>query len=243
MKKMADSRVRTIQEDLLRQCLAPWPRRGKTLLEVNCGAGNFLPMLWECGFDVTGTESSLELRKEARSLAGRMAEVEAAEDAHLPFADDYFDWVVLHLADTRQEAGISIQEAFRVALRGLAVTFWNSFSLPFLLQRLPGRGRDFPHPFYKWWHVWRQLKKLHAGTVTCRSAFPLFTGYGRRAAGVAPACPCPLPLGAWVVLRMDMGRPQPVTPLQLRISRGSLHGPEPVMEYGQRRISNRRMEE
>lgn len=42
---MTDSRISQgqyalhMQKQLVQHCLAPWPRRGRTLLEVNCGRG------------------------------------------------------------------------------------------------------------------------------------------------------------------------------------------------------------
>lgn len=81
----------SLQMRLLQQCLAAWPRRGKSLLEVNCGEGLFLSLLWECGFDVTGTELTPALRARAAATAPAGTEVEAAADDHLPFEDNAFD--------------------------------------------------------------------------------------------------------------------------------------------------------
>ena len=86
-----------MQKNLLQHSLAVWPRRGATLLDVNCGAGLFLPLLWECGFDVTGAEHSPELRNRAVQNAPVGTEIQAAAAEHLPYADNSFDWVVLHL--------------------------------------------------------------------------------------------------------------------------------------------------
>ena len=60
-----------MQKQLVQHCLAPWPRRGRTLLEVNCGRGELLPLLWEYGFDMTATEHNPELRAEASRMADR----------------------------------------------------------------------------------------------------------------------------------------------------------------------------
>ena len=79
-----------MQKLLLQHSIAAWPRRGRTLLEINCGRGDFLPLLWECGFDMTATESNPDLRAEAGRMADR-AEVLAATDDHLPFDDGEFD--------------------------------------------------------------------------------------------------------------------------------------------------------
>ena len=42
----------------------------------------------------------------------------------------------------------------------------------------------------------------------------------------------PLPLGAWCVIRLDLGPARPVTPMPLKIKGQRLRRPEPVLEYG-----------
>ena len=79
------------QQNLLQQCLAGWPRRKKTLLEINCGQGAFSPLLWECGFDLTVTEVRPEQRTQTAAVMGARAEILAAADDYLPFEDDFFD--------------------------------------------------------------------------------------------------------------------------------------------------------
>ena len=104
-----------MQKLLLQHSIAAWPRRGRTLLEINCGGGDFLPLLWECGFDMTATESNPDMRADAGRMADR-AEVLAATDDHLPFDDGEFDWVVLHLVSAGgQSARTAMAEALRVA--------------------------------------------------------------------------------------------------------------------------------
>ena len=144
----------SLQMRLLQQCLAAWPRRGKSLLEVNCGEGLFLSLLWECGFDVTGTELTPALRARAAATAPAGTEVEAAADDHLPFEDNAFDWVVLHVTAADGDGlAASAREALRVAARGLTVTFWNAASLPWLCRRLSGHKTVWPEPAYCWWRI------------------------------------------------------------------------------------------
>ncbi|MGE9985670.1 class I SAM-dependent methyltransferase [Desulfovibrio sp. SGI.169] len=229
----------SLQMRLLQQSLAAWPRRGARLLEVNCGEGLFLPLLWECGFDVTGTEHAPDLRARAVINAAARAEVEAAADDCLPFEDNDFDWVVLHVAAADADAlAASVGEALRVAARGLAVTFWNTASLPGICRRLSGRKTVWPAPGHSWWRVWRLIKAFRTGRLTSLStlAGPMCT-WNRQCV----AAPCNtwlrgLPLGAWSVIRLDMAPLRPVTPLPLRLGRGRLRRPEPALEYTQKHL-------
>ena len=116
---------------LLLSMLAPWPRRGRELLVIGCGAGHVLPPLWQSGFDLSACEASPALREQARRRAPQGVEIEAASPDWLPFADNSFDWVLLR-ADELPPAALpaALSEACRVAACGLALTFWNSASLP-----------------------------------------------------------------------------------------------------------------
>jgi len=223
-----------MQKLLLQHCLAAWPRRGRTLLEVNCGRGDFLPLLWECGFDMTATEHDPDLRAEAGRMADR-AEVQAAADDHLPFDDGEFDWVVLHiLSANAQDARKAMAESLRVASAGLALTFWNTASLPFMLHWLKVSKAPLPGPAFCWWQVWRALRSMAAGTISGASVLggPQGTWNASCAlSGCNRILPW-LPMGAWGIIRIDLTKSHPVTPLPLRLTRRRMRRPEPAMECG-----------
>ena len=218
--------ARTSQANLLRRCLAPWPRRGRALLDINCGNGNFLHMLWESGFDVLATckpGTTNVIKKNALRFS-----IEGADDTNLPYDDGYFDWAILHLQKPWPEARASITEAMRVAGKGIAITFWNAISLPFLL---PG-GSSWLMPRHNWWLVWRYLVSLHTGPIHGQSTlfFSLDHPMSRWFSCFCKGQWHNIPFGAWAVLRIDFYRPPTVTPMPLRIFRSKLPRLEPVME-------------
>ena len=51
----------TQENRLFQHLISQWPRRGHTLLDIGCGAGIFLEMLWHYGFDVTGLDTGTDL--------------------------------------------------------------------------------------------------------------------------------------------------------------------------------------
>ena len=230
--------VRNAQKDLLQHSLAVWPRREHQLLEVNCGDGVFLPLLWNCGFDVTATERAPELRAAACARLGPRVEVLAAAADHLPFENDAFHWCVLHLdAAALADTAPMLAEALRVTARGLAVTFWNAASPAYAVHRLTGRKQPWPGTARCWWALWRQMRRLAAGRLHGGSALVLPRGFWRGGCCEAVqrgSGPRWLPLGAWGVIRLDLAPPGRVTPLPLRLKPGRLPRPEPVMEYGPR---------
>ncbi|MDR2850468.1 MAG: class I SAM-dependent methyltransferase [Desulfovibrio sp.] len=220
------------QIGLLQTCLAAWQRRGKTLLEINCGEGRFLPLLWEYGFDVTGTELNPELRAAALAAIGTRAEIEAASDDHLPFENDSFDWVILHasLTDAFESAA---REALRVAAGGLAVTFWNTTSLAYAAYRLGGRRTYWPTPAYRWWKIWSTLKNFRAGPLTTFTTLVGSSGIwgSRYQTTLCHACLRILPLGAWGIVRLDITPPGFVTPLPIYSGRAGVRPPEPAVDF------------
>lgn len=60
----------TQENRLFQHLISQWPRRGHTLLDIGCGAGIFLEMLWHYGFDVTGLDTGTDLLDMARERLG-----------------------------------------------------------------------------------------------------------------------------------------------------------------------------
>lgn len=221
---------------LLQKALAPWPRRQAPLLEVNCGNGSFFPFLWQCGFDVHGVEAEFAVRQTAqrRPVPGLL--VYAAQDTDLPFDNDSFDWVILHLKNPVQLRA-SAEEAIRLAKRGVMFTFWNSASLPALCFGLTHKQPWAPNAIGAS-AVVRILRKLEAGRLALLStlACPVCLWKG-GSTGVTPGISA-LPVGAWCIARLDLGNATPVTPLPLRLGASLRQNPEPAIEYAQKHQAN-----
>lgn len=75
----------TQENRLFQHLISQWPRRGHTLLDIGCGAGIFLEMLWHYGFDVTGLDTGTDLLDMARERLGNRAEFQLGRPEHLPF--------------------------------------------------------------------------------------------------------------------------------------------------------------
>ncbi|MBO4300427.1 MAG: class I SAM-dependent methyltransferase [Desulfovibrio sp.] len=221
------------QRILLRHIQPRRRRTGSSLLEINCGEGLFFRLLEQCGFDITATDQSPERRAVAATVS-RHVNVMAACDDHLPFEDDAFDHVLLHLIDNSRKAmDMAMEEAFRVAKASMQVTFWNALSLPCLIHRFRGHAPDWPDMPCSWWRVWRKLKSFHAGRLNCASAMacPEKLWHTRGATVLCNAVRHFAPLGAWSVILLDMAPPRTVTPLPLRLEPPRLPRPEPALEY------------
>lgn len=218
----------------LERALAPWPRRQAPLLEVNCGNGAFLQFLWQCGFDVHGVEADAALRLKAQQRPVPGLEVYAANDDDLPFGNDSFDWVIIHLK-TGEKKGIfkCAIEGARLARRGIMITFWNSASLPALCWRIAHR-KPWSANAVPWWRVWRQINKLGFGRLSTVSTLAAPVCVWRNKWHVGENV-LDVPVGAWCAMRLDLAPAPPVTQLPLRL-RATMPGVEPLMEYAPKRM-------
>lgn len=223
--------IKNMQIELLQKALSPWPRRSAPLLEVNCGSGDFLPFLWKSGFDIIAVEANSELRIIAESKKIWGLEFYSASDDDLPFMEDSFDWVILHLRHMENLIE-SINEAVRVAKRGIMLTFWNKISLPVLFgkSRIQHSIRiDQP---VAWSKVWSKLRTLRMGRITTLSVLfgPSFTWSARCPISSINNWFSQVPIGGWCIIRLDFGAFTPFTAIPLRLGK-QLQSQEPALEY------------
>jgi SAM-dependent methyltransferase len=101
--------------------------RGRSVLEVGCGAGVDLARFAKGGATVTGVDlarSAIDLARANFAQQGLEGRFEVADGEHLPFPDNSFDLVYAHgvvqyTADPRQ----LVQECHRVLRRGGQAVF------------------------------------------------------------------------------------------------------------------------
>ncbi|MCC8195164.1 MAG: class I SAM-dependent methyltransferase [Deltaproteobacteria bacterium] len=118
------------EQRLMADMVSPWQRRNHSLLEIGCGAGHFLEMFHDGGFDVTGVDKSEAMLDKARERMGSRATLRVADAARLPFDDDEFDYVAIVTAlECMDDPGSALSEAFRVARRGVVIAYLNSWSV------------------------------------------------------------------------------------------------------------------
>lgn len=212
-------------QDLLRGLLSGWSRRSRSVLAMGAGSAGFVETLWDAGFDVTAQDSDPAFLDEARKLLGSRAEFVLSAPDHLPFDDDAFDYAVAALALEFWESPESVlREMGRLACSGVILVFPNAWSLFGLECRLRKRhslcataqpllrspralARLTRRVFGKKRRAWASILPL--GSYSWQDAFL----YRRM-----NAAHIPLPLGAFVGLRIDFGPVYTGTPLILRAS-------------------------
>lgn len=202
---------------LLQTMVAGWPRRGTRLLEVGCGTGLFLEMLWQMGFDVTGLDKNRNMTDAARKRFGSRATIHQGNGEHLPFEDNEFDYVMLwSMLEFCSDPEAALAEASRVAERGLLIGFLNRNSLYYWRNVRGSDGTMSRAKLMSWYRmrqmVWNQTK---FSPIISRSVLPgpvqtwKNTLFWRL---VNNRCYPPW-IGAFSAMRIDFVNIKPLTPL------------------------------
>lgn len=202
---------------LLQSVLAGWPRRKRKLLEVGCGSGLFLEMLYQMGFDVTGVDKDSEMLAVARKRLSNRAELHQANAEILPYEDNEFDYAFLwSVIEFTQDPIVMLKEAARVAEKGLLLGYLNKNSLYYHMNVRNGDGPLSQGNWYTWCEVQDIIKQATGLTPTlARSVLPgpkqtwRSSGMGGRLNdGLYPPF-----AGAFAAVRVDFVNMKPLNPL------------------------------
>lgn len=210
------------ENSLFQRLISQWPRRGKTLLDVGCGAGIFLEMLWHYGFDVTGFDTSDELLDMARERMGSRADFQLGKAEYLPFDDKEFDYVsLLSVLEYVERPDEVLAEAFRVASRGVIIGVMNSFSL-YQIQRSRSRPFSVSPQRARRMNLWSLTRMIRqacpGGRIYARSVLlgPPSTWKKKSLWRWANTLQTQFPIGAYLGVCVDTQPRVPMTPLLLR---------------------------
>ncbi len=159
---------------LLQAVLAGWPRRGHKLLEIGCGTGLFLEMLYQMGLDVTGIDNSPEMIMVARKRLANRAELQLCNGELMPFADNEFDYSFLwSVLEFTEDPNAMLAEAARVAEKGLLIGFLNKNSLYYTMNVRKSGGTLSKANWYTWCEIQDLIKQSTGFTPTiARSVLP-----------------------------------------------------------------------
>lgn len=233
---MAENRRKFLslaRQKLLHRLISGWKRRGTTLLQVGLDAGFSPEFFWEAGFDVTALDRSSVCLSAAREQTGPKVDYVCGMADSLPFDDGVFDYAVLfHRELTSGEGKAILEEALRVAVRGIIIMEWNAFSLagaPAWASAHWEEGEECSScasspRAVKPWELYFMARRACSGRrISFFSSLPLWecTWHGERSA--LPAFvqnsldsfnlfPMAWPFGSLMALRIDWA-PVPMTPI------------------------------
>lgn len=205
------------EAQLLQAVVAGWPRRKHKLLEIGCGTGLFLEMLYGMGFDVTGIDSSPEMIMAARQRFQNRATLHLCDGELMPFADNEFDYAFLwSVLEFTKDPQAMLAEAGRVAEKGLLIGFLNKHSLYYSMNvRGSGGTLDKGH-WFSWCEMQDMIKKETGFRPTlARSVLPgpMKTWRKNKIFEWLNSCMCPPFMGAFTAVRVDFVNMKPMNPL------------------------------
>ena len=234
---MEEARLRFLfsaRQRLLDHLLSGWRRRGASLLQIGLNAGLSPESFWEAGFDVTALDRSQERLSEYYEQTGPKVEYACGNPELLPFGDGEFDYAVLvhhglkSCSGACPEAGDSgngippeLDEALRVASRGIIILEWNSFSLAGIPALPAGRdeGRGGVYPWALWSLLGKACPERRRHLVSVRPLWEATWPVGEKGWAERLRCrlaplnftPAALPFGAILGVRLDW-KSVPLTP-------------------------------
>jgi SAM-dependent methyltransferase len=205
------------EAQLLQAVVAGWPRRGRKLLEIGCGTGTFLDLLYQMGFDVTGIDSSQQMVDASRQRFGHRADISHGNGELTRFEENAFDYAVLwSVLEFTKDPAAMLREATRIAKKGLLVGCLNRNSLYYRMNVRGSSGSLAKGTWLSWCEMQDLLFEStgHRPTIA-RSVLPgpmqtwRSTGIGKR----INCCLMPPSLGAFAAARIDFVSMKPLTPI------------------------------
>ncbi|MDT8899748.1 class I SAM-dependent methyltransferase [Anaeroselena agilis] len=100
--------------------------QGKRVLDLGCGDGRNIPMLWNCGLEVYGVEITATIcrsvEERMKTVFGIGCEIKPGTNARIPFPDNYFDYILachsLYYVEDNTIFADNLNEFARVAKSG-----------------------------------------------------------------------------------------------------------------------------
>lgn len=202
---------------LLQSVLAGWPRRGHKLLDIGCGTGLFLEILYQMGFDISGIDSSPEMILAARQRIENRADLHLGDAELSPYSDNEFDYALLwSVLEFTENPKALLREAARVAEKGILIGFLNKNSLYYSMNVRGTNSRLDKAQWFTWCEMQDLVKDATDFRPTlARSVLPgpmktwKQTGVSRH----INCCLCPPFIGAFTAVRVDFVNMKPMNPL------------------------------
>ncbi len=172
-------RMESFIEKMISETLKPF--KHESVLDIGCGSGNHLLLARRLGMDITGIDASPYMISLARNRLGNQCELKKAKAEDIPYEDNEFDLAFLiNTLEFLDDPLPVLEEAGRVAKRGIFIVIFNSMSRHCRWQKICGTFKSnlFSHArSYSLWGMKRLINKAYGSVpITWKSEclFPAF---------------------------------------------------------------------
>lgn len=169
-------------EHMISETLRPF--KHERVIDIGCGSGNHLSIAGRHGMDLTGVDASPYMLNLAKNRLGDRCELKKAYAEDLPYEDNEFDLAFLiNTLEFLDDPLPVLEEAGRVAKRGVFILFFNSISCYIRWQKIRGifrKGLFSGIKTYSIWEIKRALSRVYGPVQIQWKSLPLFAGSFRK---------------------------------------------------------------
>jgi ubiquinone/menaquinone biosynthesis C-methylase UbiE len=147
-------------ENMISETLKPF--KHERVIDIGCGSGNHLLIACRHGMDISGIDASPYMLTLAKNRLGDRCELKQAYAEDLPYEDNEFDLAFLiNTLEFIDDPLPVLEEAGRVAKRGVFIVFFNSMSWYIRWQKMNGIFRKNIFSKIKYYSIWEMKKVLN----------------------------------------------------------------------------------
>jgi ubiquinone/menaquinone biosynthesis C-methylase UbiE len=161
------------------------PFKHERVIDIGCGSGSHLLAAGRYGMNLTGIDASPYMLTLAKNRLGDRCELKKAYAEDLPYEDNQFDLAFLiNTLEFLDDPLPALEEAGRVAKRGIFIVFFNSISCYIRWQKIKGifrKGLFSGMKTYNIWEIKRALNRAYGPVQIKWESRPLFAGSFRKA--------------------------------------------------------------
>ena len=175
-------RMESFIERMISETVKPF--KHESVLDVGCGSGSHLQIASKFGMDITGIDASPYMISLAKNRLGDKCELKKANAEEIPYGDNEFDLAFLiNTLEFLDDPLSVLEEAGRVAKRGVFIVIFNSISRYCRWQKLCGIFRknlfSHAHP-YSLWEMKRLVYKAYGAVPIKWQSDYLFPAFFKK---------------------------------------------------------------
>lgn len=184
------------------------PFKHERVIDIGCGSGSHLLVAGRYGMNLTGVDASPYMLTLAKNRLGDRCELKMAYAEDLPYEDNEFDLAFLiNTLEFLDDPLQALEEAGRVAKRGVFIVFFNSISCYIRWQKIRGffrKGLFSGIKTYSLWEIKKALNRVYGPVQTEWKSIPLFAGSSRKPGKPMTPGISPLPFGYLIAISVTL---------------------------------------